>query len=324
MQDLLIPLEGLESVPEQRIELLMLQRIDDEQKALANRVVDIDKNLRSLGRELSEIKGSIKPPAETPTWISFFLYPICVIIAAAMVSTVITLEVQMHGVKVFLQENAGFIAGLKLQREARPDDPKSIAAVQQILSTAKARKIAIPQDVIESIGKQFVDASRTNVRAWSAALDFLEYRSSFNGLPSIIFHSDGYIPPGTLWTQYSIPTPPGENHPHFTPSVESTDISQAAEMGPIVNPPAQVTKVASKYLLGQGGAVILDGQHLRQIVLENVAVHYNGGPLILENVTFINCRFIVDNLDNGRSLGAALLAASQVTIVIGESSSTQS
>jgi len=59
---------------EQRIDLTMLSRIDSEQKATASRVENLDKSLQGLGREVSEIKGAIKTPAETPAWIRFVAY----------------------------------------------------------------------------------------------------------------------------------------------------------------------------------------------------------------------------------------------------------
>lgn len=34
-----------------------------------------------------------------------------------------------------------------------------------------------------------------------------------------------------------------------------------------------------------------DGLHLRNVIIENVTVFYSGGPLWLENVYFVNCKF---------------------------------
>jgi hypothetical protein len=68
----------------------------------------------------------------------------------------------------------------------------------------------------------------------------------------------------------------------------------------------------SLWLFAEGGATQLDGMHLRRVVFKGVEVHYSGGPLILENVSFINCVFVFDNNEHGRDLGRTLLASASV------------
>jgi len=62
-----------------------------------------------------------------------------------------------------------------------------------------------------------------------------------------------------------------------------------------------------------GGAYRIDNQQFRNVFFDGVEVHYSGAPLILENVTFINCTFVMDNNTNGRTLGKRLLASASVT-----------
>jgi hypothetical protein len=89
MQSVLVDDEHLDTMPEKPLDIVMLQRIDEDQKATASRVTSIDKSLQGLAREVSEIKGAIRPPAETPAWIRFFVYPACVLVAGGMVAAVI-------------------------------------------------------------------------------------------------------------------------------------------------------------------------------------------------------------------------------------------
>jgi len=65
--------------------------------------------------------------------------------------------------------------------------------------------------------------------------------------------------------------------------------------------------VGPKIYLGRAAELSLDGYYLRSVILEGMTIHYNGGSLILENVTFINCQFVMDNVDTGRQLGTELL-----------------
>jgi hypothetical protein len=55
------------------------------------------------------------------------------------------------------------------------------------------------------------------------------------------------------------------------------------------------------YLTVEGGAPVLDDMHLKNVVIRNAFVVYNGGKLELENVYFINCTFQIAKNDNGKS-----------------------
>jgi hypothetical protein len=55
---------------------------------------------------------------------------------------------------------------------------------------------------------------------------------------------------------------------------------------------------------------VIPSQTLPGLVFENVEVHYRGGPVILKGVVFINCKFVFDNDERGRSLADAILSSS--------------
>jgi len=66
--------------------------------------------------------------------------------------------------------------------------------------------------------------------------------------------------------------------------------------------------------VGKGQATPpFDGIHFSNIVFENLHITYNGGPLILENVTFVNCSFSFQIDTASRSLAIALLTAPRIT-----------
>ena len=95
-------------------------------------------------------------------------------------------------------------------------------------------------------------------------------------------------------------------------------------MEPVGEVLVQEAQSGPAYLLGTGGAIRLDGMRFRKIVLQSVDIYYDGGPLALEDVVFINCRFIMDDLENGHALGNALLSASSLTLEIKEKSPAHS
>ena len=62
-----------------------------------------------------------------------------------------------------------------------------------------------------------------------------------------------------------------------------------------------------------GAAIGLEGHHLRNVVLVNMTIEYHGGPVILENVTFINCVFHLAPIDSCLSFSRSLFASNPVT-----------
>jgi hypothetical protein len=64
------------------------------------------------------------------------------------------------------------------------------------------------------------------------------------------------------------------------------------------------------FLLMTGGNIRLDTLHLKNIVLKDVHVFYSGGPVILENVYFVNSTFDIDNNPNSQLLTAKLIEPS--------------
>lgn len=71
-----------------------------------------------------------------------------------------------------------------------------------------------------------------------------------------------------------------------------------------------------------GGAVInggqkLDGAYWRNYTFENARIEYDGGPMILENVRFINCTFVVRYSPRGEQLAEMVLTQNAVTGSLG-------
>jgi uncharacterized protein YjbI with pentapeptide repeats len=60
--------------------------------------------------------------------------------------------------------------------------------------------------------------------------------------------------------------------------------------------------------------VILDGMHLKNIIVKNAKIYYSGGPILLENVYFVNCTFegVTQQL-SGQDFAKALFNAASMT-----------
>jgi len=54
--------------------------------------------------------------------------------------------------------------------------------------------------------------------------------------------------------------------------------------------------------MGNERGFVLDGFWLDNVVLENTTIIYHGGPVILQNVRFVNCQFEVPKLPQSEQL----------------------
>jgi len=61
-------------------------------------------------------------------------------------------------------------------------------------------------------------------------------------------------------------------------------------------------------LIAEGGAARLDNLEAKNVIFKNVELHYAGGPLILTNVYFVNCRFVMDPASNSIELAQTILS----------------
>jgi hypothetical protein len=57
----------------------------------------------------------------------------------------------------------------------------------------------------------------------------------------------------------------------------------------------------------------IDGAHIRNVIFQNVTITYRGGPLILENVGFVKCKFDVSPNAAGVALARTVMKQIAVT-----------
>jgi hypothetical protein len=189
-------------------------------------------------------------------------------------------------------------------------------AAKELLAQAKKKLTPpIPEATVQQAGGNFIEASSQDQGAWKVALDFVSYRSWLNV---------SVFPP----TTQALYTPVNESEmayytPHYITgrpatfkSTGSVPLSERALLEPIDEPAKVTAQSGNSSLLAFGGTQVLDGMHFRHVVLIGVEVHYSGSPLVLEDVLFVDCTFVMDNDRPARTLGDAILASSKVTVRI--------
>jgi hypothetical protein len=205
-----------------------------------------------------------------------------------------------------------------------PTNPKSQSEAKAIIATAKEKGIRLPENVVAETGGSFIQAASTDPKAWEVALEFANYRSTLNTLaPSNDTHPVERAPQqGDTMYQVGNVIIDGAKQPppqffyrneggHLKPQ------SEAARVELIEHPPSQDAELGVSTFVLRGGFLSLDGMRLRHVVLERVIVYYSGAPMILRDVMFVNCQFMMANTPNGRTTAQQILATSKVDLSIG-------
>jgi hypothetical protein len=92
----------------------------------------------------------------------------------------------------------------------------------------------------------------------------------------------------------------------------------AAKIAPIGTDIDNDLKVGDAYIVEDGGGIIIDGMEMRDVVFRGTHIVYNGGPIRMTNVYFLNCTFEMEPKKNTRNLAIAVLAPSPAITFSGE------
>jgi hypothetical protein len=192
---------------------------------------------------------------------------------------------------------------------------KTVAA---LATQAREQNIAADPKQIATVGDQLTSSpellkKKNNTDAWNALTGLLSYYTSLNALPMglrpLPFGAPQYDFGGTngvmelgqiSYTGGLVPIDQAAVGEHIINPARNPDIKEA--------PQTVVFKANS-----QDEIAILDGHHLRNVVLINMTVYYGGGPVILENVSFVNCIFKLAQQDKCVSFGRSLFASNPIT-----------
>lgn len=226
-------------------------------------------------------------------------------VLALAIPWLVWLSITLNKANQTLSDIDDLAAPLRLQQAAEePGKPRNQTLATKILKQA----IRIPQHVLERTGKSFIDAASHETKAWGAALDFVNYRSSRTILPLDITAITASGDEVTLHYNAG-PLQPAKLAPYVQGLAKGFGTSNVgARWESIGENMDQEGGIPA--LLARDGAVNLDGRDIRNVIFKGVEIHYSGNNLILENVVFVRCRFIMDNKESCRDLAGRILASS--------------
>jgi hypothetical protein len=197
---------------------------------------------------------------------------------------------------------------------------QELPQLNEILNAAQAGKTPPPPGLFADLDnklKPFI--KQRDSEAWNAAISLAEYHSIFNSDP----RGDFAVAPvvngqaGKVIYHLAGPVPPGDKNPQMNSSFTSAPKDVGAHLQPIgqdVNPARTTT---NSWVILTGGGLVLDGNDIKNAVLIGVHVVYNGGPVEMKNVTFINCRFTIQQTDRGQAFASIVTNSERVNFPIG-------
>jgi hypothetical protein len=207
---------------------------------------------------------------------------------------------------------------LQIQHSTAVLQPKSGATPKDIgeaASDLRKEGVTIPRPPVAETARALLQTASYDPSgtSWNALSQMLEYISFLNKQSSPIqtlipFHGKGTfieVPHG--WTGhyawFGSSTYPVV--PQFHPIGFGLDSNESIHEGPA-------------FLVMSGAPLQLDGEVIKRVVFIDVEVIYDGGPLQMENVYFVNCTFKIKPTPRSKNLAIAMLSQNAATTFSGE------
>lgn len=203
-----------------------------------------------------------------------------------------------------------------------PADPEKVQEAAQLLMNARQNKIQIDQDQVRKIGAKFLEAAKNKPANWTPALAFLSYCSFLNAFAAPAVPN---AKPAAFTVEFSFKAlrgiQPSDTGIAFLSSNDSVPISRAAKIERLgsrkhgrfpeatVGPTYIIMVVEGERAKTSHWEINLDSMLLKNAIVRNVRFSYQGGPLILNNVYFVDCFFDIQRTERGHKFAKSVLAS---------------
>ena len=309
-------------------ELLLLNTVafpqkDNDLATQEERIKGLETTTGNIRESLGEIKGQIKSLQQPTKSSTHLLIPV---VGSALCLAVlwywgwIGLQVVDHGKK--LTEIYALLAPQRLgQISSNAANSENAKIAEQILANSRKSGISIPPTVVENVGEKFIEAAIHVPQSWDAALAFFDCRTFLNTDLTPQLSNLKKVEPNTKGPyMFSLNLKPKSGTEHekdvlavtIATSDETTEPEESARLEQLSAPQSHGSRHSKIVVTGGADELLLDGQYLKNVTIINADVDYEGGPVRLENVLFINCRFHFVNQQPSRNLGQSILRAAIV------------
>jgi hypothetical protein len=197
----------------------------------------------------------------------------------------------------------------------QPGSGASPKAIGDAASRLKQENIFLPRTPVTETAKSLAQKAPTDASgtSWIALSQILEYISFLNKQSSplqILKPFVGkdtfiYLPHGWTGQHAWFGSSTYPDVPQFVPIDWGLASNEGVHEGP-------------SFLVLSGAPLILDGYLMKRVILVNVEITYDGGPLQMENVYFVNCTFNIKPTVRSKNLAIAMLSENGSTTFSGE------
>lgn len=189
-----------------------------------------------------------------------------------------------------------------------------IPALKDLLLVAKDQNVRVNPKIVAHTGAKFIDSSSQNAAAWGAALDLLNYRSFLNADFRSPSNTVEPLNEGSWSFMFPLVDKSGVGKKTFRvevvlPTVPAAKAAQVENIGVPLN--ASRSEGPPKMIFSANSppqTLKLDGLYLKNIEIVGFIVTYSGGPLVTDNVLFVNCTFVMPSQQNSRDFASAILS----------------
>lgn len=215
----------------------------------------------------------------------------------------------------------GKLEGIKIQNLAmQPKKGVNAKKASEILNAARKDGTRLDPELITTAGKEFISAgvSSNDPLVWNAALAFLNYRTTENTVRAAT--TDELTPADkNKRNQWQAMFP--ANHPNANflfAHGKGVPAEKAAVFEPINQHLNMGQTSGSEFILlggspGFPGGWKLDGFRMKNVIFKDTEITYEGGPIEMQNVHFVNCTFNVLKRPNGFNFATSVLASAPAT-----------
>lgn len=209
---------------------------------------------------------------------------------------------------------------LKLQLlSQQPASKETAKAISEAVTSAKNANRTLDQDIIERAGERLLASASKTPAVWDAALTVLAYRTFLNAnfIPFALTPNKPLPPDYKYGLAVKPPASASQSGVRVAMSFAGVGGDVSEEDSARVETLERPNKTGSGYryiiIEGRSDTLVLDGEYLKNVIVRNAVVEYDGGRTRLENVYFINCEFHFRFTAPAKTLGNKLLAAATVS-----------
>lgn len=266
---------------------------------------ELDKTLRKIDENTSGIKvdlGTIKERVDNHIKFFWGVASVFVILCATGAGYIYSQQGRLSHLEAVLptarlaNASVGALSGKKIQK------------IQKVIADAKQGGARIEPEALSTVSRHLVLSStdadpKLADAAWKTVNQMVEYRSILNEAFLPVFSAPIEQP---ITTHYSFVSPSAPEGPK-TGVVGVVPIDQSAIMEPIGAGLNKHLKMGNQYVIVAGSQVKIDGLQMKNVIFQGVKIIYEGGPLLINNVYFVNCTFEIPKERRGQDLVFALL-----------------